>query len=128
MPTKLPLSANYNNLMNSDVTISDTIYSVTLSATTDTTITVPSTSDLGGTNTSAKKNYLVARIRHTPNNDVYFAVGATAAAPAGNTFAATTSDLLDNNVCEYLVKSGDVLHFYTAASSVHVYVSFYWQT
>ena len=125
MPTKLPLSANYNNLQNSDVFISDTIYSATLGASSDTTLAVPLTSDLGGSNT-ANVNYLVARIRHTPNKDIWFAVNATAAAPAGGSFASTTSELLDNNVCEYKVKSGDILHFFTTASSAVVSVAFYW--
>lgn len=125
MPIKLPLAANYNSLMNSDVPLSDTIYSATLATTTDTTLAVPLASDLGGTNTSVK-NYLVARIRHTPGKDIYFAVGATAAVPAGSSFALTTSELLDENVCEYKVKSGDVLHFYTAASTASVSVAFYW--
>lgn len=125
MPVKLPLAANYNNLQDSDVFFSDTIYTVTLSTSTNTTLAVPLTSDLGGTNT-ATANYLVARIRHTPNNDVWFANNATAAAPAGNTFAQANAELLDNNVCEYKVKSGDVLNFFTAASTVHVSVAFYW--
>jgi hypothetical protein len=125
MPVKLPLSANYNSLMNSDVLFSDTIYSATLAASTDTHFAVPLTSDLGGTNT-ASVNYLVARIRHTPNNDVWFSVNATAAVPVGASFALVSSELLDNEVCEYKVKSGDVLHFITAASAASVSVSFYW--
>ena len=125
MPTKLPLSANYNNLQNSDVFISDTIYSVALGASSDTTLDVPLTSDLGGANT-ASVNYLVARIRHTPDKDIWFAVNGTAAVPGGSSFALTTSELLDDNVCEYKVKSGDVLHFYTSASSAVVSVAFYW--
>jgi hypothetical protein len=125
MPTKLPLSANYNNLQNSDVFISDTIYSVALGASSDTTLDAPLTSDLGGANT-ASVNYLVARIRHTPDKDIWFAVNGTAAVPGGSSFALTTSELLDDNVCEYKVKSGDVLHFYTSASSAVVSVAFYW--
>ena len=125
MPIKLPLSANYNSLMNSDVPLSDTIYSLTIAATTDTTLVVPTASDLGGTNT-ATPNYLIARIRHTPNNNVWFANNGTAAVPAGSSFALTTSELLDNNVCEYKVKSGDTLHFFTAASNVVISVAFYW--
>jgi hypothetical protein len=125
MPIKLPLSANYNSLMNSDVPISDSIWSATLSATTDTTLAVPLTSDLGGSNT-ATVNYLVARIRHTPLKDVYFAVNGTGAVPAGSSFASTTSELLDDNVCEYKIKSGDTLHFYTAATGASVTVAFYW--
>lgn len=128
MPTKLPLTANYNSLMNSDVTLSDTIYSVSLPITTDTTLVVPTASDLGGSNTSRNKNYLVARIRHTPGKDIWFANNGTAAVPAGTTFALTTSELLDENVCEYLVKSGDTLHFFCAASGAVISVAFYWQT
>lgn len=125
MPRKMPLSSNYNSLMNSDVEISDFIYSATLAATTDTTLAVPTTSDLGGTNT-ATVNYLIARIRHTPAKDIWFAVNGTAAVPGGSSFTATTSELLDDNVTEYKVKSGDTLHFYTAASSAVVSVAFYW--
>jgi hypothetical protein len=125
MPIKLPLSANYNSLMNSDALFSDTIVNVTLAASTDTHVPVPMTSDLGGTNT-ATVNYLVARIRHTPNNDVWFANNAVAAVPAGATLIAATSELLDNNECNYKVKSGDVLHFITAASSVSLSIAFYW--
>lgn len=127
MPTKLPLSANYNNLQNSDVPLSDTIWQSELKTSTDTTITVPTASDLGGTNT-ASVNYLVARIRHTPNNDVWFAVNATAVIPISTTPALASSELLDNNVCEYKVKSGDVLHFITAAMAAYISVAFYWQT
>lgn len=125
MPTKLPLSANYNSLMNSDVPLSDTIYSVTLTTATDTSVTAPLKSSIGGTNT-ATSNYLVARIRHTANNDVWFAVNATAAVPAGATLVATTSELLNNEVTEYLVEGGDVLHFITGGSTVSLSVAFYW--
>ena len=126
MPVKLPLSANYNNLQNSDVLFSDTSLTVTLGASSDTTLTVPTTSDLGGTNT-ASVNYLVARIRHTPGNDVWMALNVAASAPVGGTFALSASALLDDNVCEYQVKSGDVLHFFTAASNVKMSVEFYFK-
>jgi hypothetical protein len=127
MPSKLPLAANYNNLENSDVFISDTIWQSELKTSTDTTITVPTASDLGGTNT-ASVNYMVARIRHTPNNDVWFAVNATAVIPSSTTPVLGVSELLDNNVCDYKVKSGDVLHFISAASAAYISVAFYWQT
>jgi hypothetical protein len=127
MPTKIPLSANYNNLQASDAPLSDTIWQTELKTSTDTTIAVPKSSDLGGTNT-ASVNYLVARIRHTPNNDVWFSVNATAVIPSSTTPVQASSELLDNNVCEYLVKSGDVLHFISAASAAYVSVAFYWQT
>jgi len=128
MPTKFTLSSNYNSLMNSDASLSDTIWQSELKASTDTTITVPTASDLGGTNTSSTNNFLVARIRHTPDNDVWFSVNATAVIPSSTTPALASSELLDNNVCEYKVKSGDVLHFITAASTAYISVAFYWQT
>jgi hypothetical protein len=127
MPIKLPLAANYNSLQNSDVLFSDTIYSATLSASTDTTLAVPLSSDLGGSNTSTN-NYLVARIRKTAAKDVWFANNAVAASPVGNSLALVSSELLNDNVTEYKVKSGDTLHFYTTASSVVISVAFYWMT
>lgn len=127
MPVKLPLSANYNNLQNSDVLFSDTIYTVVL-GNSHTELTVPTVSDLGGTNT-ANVNYMVARIRHTPGKDVWFSVNGTAAVPSGGgTFAAAPSVLLDNTVCEYKVKSGDILSFLvgTSGDATHISVEFYW--
>ena len=127
MPTKLPLSANYNNLNNSDVPFSDTIYTVTL-GNTHIELTVPTASDLGGTNT-ATANYMVARIRHTPNKDIWFSVNSIALVPSGSgSFADVASVLLDNNICEYKVKSGDVSSFLvgTSSSAPHISVEFYW--
>jgi hypothetical protein len=127
MPIKLPLSANYNNLQDSDVLFSDTIYTVVL-GNSHTELTVPKASDLGGTNT-ASVNYIIARIRHTPGKDVWFSINGTAAVPSGSgAFAASASTLLDNNVCEYKVKSSDVLSFLvgTSGDATEISVEFYW--
>ena len=127
MPNKLPLSANVKNLNDSDVIMSDSIWTVTL-GNSHKEVIVPITSDLGGTNT-ATVNYLVARIRHTPNKDIWMALNANAAVPSGSgSFAQGASVLLDNNVCEYKVKSGDTLSFVvgTADSAPNISVEFYW--
>lgn len=129
MPTKLPLSANYNSLMNSDALFSDTIYTVTL-GNSHKELAVPTASDLGGTNT-ASVNYLVARIRKTHDVDVWFSVNGTAAVPSGSgSFAAAVSVLLVNDTSEYKVKSGDTLSFVVAVadSAPNISVEFYWQT
>jgi hypothetical protein len=110
----------------------DTCYSVTLSATTDTSLTVPGTT-LMGVLTSYNKdpvdngnNKVRAIIRSSAASNVWVALNATAAVPAGNTFATTTSELVNGDYAiarDVIV--GDVIHFYTAASNVVVSVSFY---
>jgi hypothetical protein len=88
-------------------------YSVTLGATTDTTLTIPVTDQ-----------YYKAVIK--VKNDTWVALNATAAVPGGSSFAATTSELVTpyEAVCRE-VKNGDVLHFYTATASTDVSVVLY---
>ena len=99
---------------------SDTIYSATLPANTDTTITVPSSSANGFP--SATHNKYLAVFSYESAKEVYVANNATAAKPAGSTFAATTSELLPP---AKLVKAGDVLHLLAATASSDVTVAFY---
>lgn len=94
----------------------DILYSAALAATTDTTLTVP----------GVAKKYK-ALIKCEANAVVWFAVNATAAVPAGATFALTTSEIVDVNgkLCRH-VKAGDVLHFYTAGTGgIDVSVALY---
>ncbi len=88
--------------------LSDTKYSATLAATTDTTLTVP-----GGSPTSVKYK---AVIKVTA--PVWVAVNAVAAVPAGATFAATTSELIEPELefCRE-VAANDVIHFFAAATA-----------
>ncbi|MFN3786719.1 MAG: hypothetical protein ACK4RS_07755, partial [Thiothrix sp.] len=59
-------------------------------------------------------------------NLVWVALNATAAVPAGTTFAATTSELIsDNHALCREVRSGDVLHFFTATATTNVSVVLY---
>jgi len=90
-------------------------YSCTLAITTDTTLTIP----------GAAPSYK-AVIKCMPAGQVWVALNATAAAPAGNTFAATTSELLtqDYELCRE-VKAGDVLHFFSSTATTNVSVSLF---
>lgn len=97
--------------------ISTDKYSATIAATTDTTLTVPSNF----------KNW-IAYFSVEPAKSVWLAVNATAAAPAGATFAATTSELLTTNTqlpTARLVNAGDVLHFFSQSGTANVGVIFY---
>ena len=91
------------------------LYSAALAATTDTTLTVPGI---------APKYKAVIKCKS--GSDVWVALNATAAVPAGTTFASTTSELLTNAtpICRE-VNAADVIHFYTATATTDVSVVFY---
>jgi|WetSurMetagenome_2_1015567.scaffolds.fasta_scaffold208850_2 hypothetical protein len=99
----------------------DTIYSATLSANTDTTLTVPSSAAMGAP-TATTNNKYVAIFSFKPASLVYVALGATAVVPAGSSFALASSEL---NPIAKVVKTGDVLHFITAGTGNDVTVAFY---
>jgi hypothetical protein len=91
-------------------------YSATLAATTDTTLTIPG---------NAPRYKAVIKLGLSNTALVWMALNATAAVPAGGTFAATTSELIDTiRICRE-VKAGDVLHFFTATASTQVSVVLY---
>ena len=98
----------------------DTIYSATLDASTDTTVTVPGASSMFEPAAGVPK--YMAVFAYTADEDVFVAVNQTAAVPAGASFAATGSE--QNPKAKY-VKAGDVIHVYTAASDVNVSIAFY---
>ncbi len=97
---------------------SDTVYSVTLSAATEATVTVPSNGSMG----SIGMDRFVAVFSYETNIGVWVALNATAAVPAGATFAASTSEL---NPSAKHVKAGDVIHMITATAATDVSVAFY---
>lgn len=89
-------------------------YSAALSATTDTTLTIPG---------DAPRYKAVIKV---DANVVWVAINATAAVPGGTSFAATTSEMIsDNNALCREVKAGDVLHFFTATATTAVSVVLY---
>jgi hypothetical protein len=113
--------AGYNGF---GLPVSDAMFSATLGASSDTTVNAPSSSAIGAPlNTN---NRYLAIINVKPNTEVWFALNATAAVPAGASFASTTSELI--NGTEYFaiqVQTGDVLHFLTASATTDVSVKFY---
>lgn len=98
----------------------NTSYSVTLAAATDTTLTVPGLQAGGAPSALYAKMYAV--ISYTTDGVVWVASNAVAALPAGAAFAQTTGELSPH--CKY-VKAGDVLHFITAGANVQVNVAFF---
>lgn len=109
---------------------SDQIWNATLTAATNTQLTVPGGGIMGGMSSydgSITKNKVMAVIRTT--GDVWVAVNATAAVPAGSSFAAATSELVTNVLDKaYQVNVGDVLNFFSkTATTPSVSVAFYAQ-
>jgi hypothetical protein len=102
----------------------DQKFSASLAITTDTTLTVPSSGAMGAPLNQV--NRFLAVIQVEANLSVWCAVNATAAVPAGSTFAATTSDLIIGG--EYYaieVKAADVLHFLAPTAGTDIMVKFY---
>jgi hypothetical protein len=124
MTTKYFQLRDINGYNGFGLPFSDTNYSVTLTASTDTTLTVPSAIGLGQQGPSTKAQS-IAIISVKPNGSVWMAVNATAAVPAGNTFASTTSELIGPFNYAKLVNGGDVLHFISPDTGDTVSVSFY---
>lgn len=86
-------------------------YSATLANAAEEKITVPSNHAVW-----------VASFSYEPGANVWVAVNATAAIPAGGTFASTTSTL---NPGARTVYAGDVLHLITDDTTADVGVTFY---
>lgn len=102
----------------------DQKFSASLAITTDTTLTVPINGAMGQALNSVNKWLAVIQVE--ANLSVWFALNATAAVPAGTTFAATTSDLIIGS--EYYgveVKAGDVMHFFAPVAGTDILVKFY---
>lgn len=102
----------------------DTKFSASLAITTDTTLTVPLKGAMGAPLNTVNKWLAVIQVE--ANLSVWFALNATAAVPAGSTFASTTSDLIIGT--EYYgveVKAGDVMHFYAPVAGTDIMVKFY---
>jgi hypothetical protein len=93
----------------------DLKYSAKLAITTDTTLTIPG-------NAPRYK----AVIKCVTAGEVWVAANATAAATAGTTFAASTSEMITGNypICRE-VKAGDVLHFFSSTATTDVSVILY---
>ena len=93
---------------------SNLLYSVSLAASTDTTLSIP----------GIAPRYK-ALIKTSYNGVVWFSLNQTAAVPAGDTFALTTSELIDSQPLCREVKKGDVLHFITSTANTEISVVLY---
>lgn len=113
--------AGYNGF---GLPVSDLKYSASLAVTTDTTVTVPSSSTIGAPLNEI--NRYLAVIQVEANLSVWFALNATAAVPAGSTFALTTSDLIiGSQYYAVEVSAGDVMHFLAPTAGTDILVKFY---
>lgn len=102
----------------------DQKFSASLAITTDTSLTVPINAAMGQALNTVSKWLAVIQVE--ANLSVWFALNATAAVPAGTSFAATTSDLIIGT--EYYgveVKAGDVMHFLAPTAGTDILVKFY---
>jgi len=113
--------AGYNGF---GLPFSDLKYSASLAITTDTTLTVPSSGAIGAPLNQV--NRFLALVQVEANLEVWSALNAVAAVPAGSTFAATTSELIIGG--EYYareVKAADVMHFFAPTAGTDISVVFY---
>lgn len=108
----------YTSLHQNDdfgLTFSNLKYSATLPSSTDTSLPVPGSSPR-----------FKAIMKAETDGVVYVSNGATAAIPAGATFASVSSEMIPiNGVLCREVKANDVLHFITAGTDIDVSVVFY---
>lgn len=114
----LPTTYNINKSIQSTIgaygaQFCKTIYTSTLGAGVEATLTVPGISALGNVNSSTSTQWL-AVFSYQAAKDVWVALNGTAAVPAGNTLAASTSAL---NPPGKIVKQGDVIHMICAAAA-----------
>lgn len=111
MTTLFSLIRDINGYNGFGLMFADNKYSVTLAATTVATLTIPST----------YQNW-IAIFSFEPGTNIWVANNATAAIPAGNTIAASTSDL---NPVGRFVQGADVLSLITASTTADVGILLY---
>lgn len=100
--------------------VSNTVYSATLAANAEQTLTVPGGSGMGAA-AAYQNNKFIAVMEMTAS--MLLAVNQTAEVPAGAAFAPTTSSLV--YATARYVKAGDVLHFISQTANNTITVSFY---
>lgn len=111
----------YNNF---GLQVSNTKFSASLAATTDTTLTVPGGSSMGVP--AGRKNRFLAIVTVEYGEEVWFAVNTAASPPAGGSFASTDAEqIISTQDFAREVLAGDVLHFYSVPGNVDVSVIFY---
>jgi hypothetical protein len=91
-----------------------TIYSATLAAATNTTLTVPGKAAIGMGSATPTKNRYLAVFSYAPSSKVWVANNATATVPAGASFTATSSEL---NPPAKIVAAADVINMICTAGA-----------
>lgn len=100
----------------------DIRYSSTLGAGTEATVTVPGISAMGAANATKTNTKFLAVFSYHAARNVWVALNATAAVPAGATLAANVSEL---NPPAKVVTSGDVIHVICATANTDIGIAFY---
>lgn len=121
MATQYNINPNIHGQNGFGLPFCEDTYTARLAATTDTSLTVPGIA-ANGMPCATVNNKFIAVFSYEPNNIVWVAVNATAAAPAGAGFAASTSEL---NPSAKLVKAGDVIHMFAVTADTDVSVALY---
>lgn len=121
MPTTFNINSNITGARDFGLPFCTAVYTARLAATTDTSLTVPSKVPAG---LPGFKGRFVAVFSYSKltTKDVWVAIDATAAVPAGAGFAASTSEL--NPSAKY-VKAGQVIHMLAVTADTDVSVAFY---
>lgn len=112
-PTQYDVNSWLQGVNGFGLPFSNTIYTSTLGAGVEATLTIPGSSGMGVPNSRSKAQF-VAVFSYEPSKKVYVAINGTAAVPVGNTFAASTSEL---NPPAKTVKEGDVIHVICGAGA-----------
>lgn len=124
MTTQYKLQKDIAGFNGFGLPFSDQKFSATLAATTDTTVTVPSSGAMGAPLNSVNKFLAVVQVE--ANLSVWVAINNTAAVPAGATFAQTNSDLvIGSQYYAVEVNAGQVMHFLAPTADTDVLVKFY---
>lgn len=111
MTTPFSLTRDINGYNGFGLAFSDTKLSATIAQSTDTTLTIGGNAAMGAA--AAQVNKYIVIFSYEPGATVWVAPNATAAIPAGASFASTASEL---NPSARTVEVGDVLHFFTPDS------------
>jgi hypothetical protein len=108
---------------------SDQIYNVSLPTSTTTTLEVPGGGVMGNITSQGStdsKNFVLAVVRVSINDEVWVAVNKTAVAPDWNTFRLATSEIVtSDNPRAIRVAVGDIMSFSSPGSATQLSVSFY---
>lgn len=121
MATKYNYIRDINGYNGFGLPFTDTAFSATIAAATDTTVTVPGNSGMGGNGIYQLPVWL-AIFRYEAGANVWVSINTTAIVPVGATFLATSSVLLPDSA---IVQGGDVIHFITTTAATDISVRLY---